>query len=192
VTDTTQDRPLEEQRELMELLGQETRHSVVQFILGHPAHLASMDELDYMVADKTKKTVDDAVDTLVDAGILAEYRHQENKATRGLPWIFFGPTEYGVDVLSSFGVLKGLPVVRAVHEQTRTSTKIARHEDAPRPSLPDAVEAKLREPFEHHSDGPDRELGETDPHPAPSATDDRDVDQVVAFDPDDTGVDEPG
>jgi DNA-binding transcriptional ArsR family regulator len=151
---------LEEQRELMELLSQETRHAVIQFILGHPAHLASIDELDHMVTDKTKKTVSDAVTALVEAGILDEYRYEANRDEHGLPYIFVGPTEYGVDILASFGYLNGLPLVRAVYEQTRKTEQIERHEDAPRPSLPDAVEGKLREPFEDPDDDHD-EMGLT-------------------------------
>lgn len=146
---------LEEQREVMELLSQETRHAVIQFILGHPSHLASIDELDHMVTDKTKKTVSDAVTALVEAGILDEYRHEANRGEHGLPYIFVGPTEYGVDVLASFGYLNGLPLVRAVYEQTRKTEQIDRHEDAPRPPLPDGVEAKLREPFEDPDDAHD-------------------------------------
>lgn len=135
--------PLDQQRELMELLSQETRHKLVQFILGHPEHLASADELHYMVADKSKKTVDDQLDNLVDAGVLAEYRHPPNEDKRDLPWQFYGPTEYGIQVLGDFNYLKGVPFARAVYRKTRKTDKIKRHETAPRPSLPDAVQAAL-------------------------------------------------
>lgn len=135
--------PLDEQRRLMELLGQNTRHLVIKAILGHPQHLASLDELNYMVENKTRKTVGNAADKLVEEGILAIYERPENEDTRGIPYQFFGLTEYGIDVLGDFNYLKGVPLNRALYEKTRKSDKIERHESAPRPDLPDLVQEAL-------------------------------------------------
>lgn len=136
--------PLDQQRDLMELLSQETRHQIIQFILGHPEHLASEDELNYMVEDKAKKTVTDALDTLVEAGILRVYIHEENKSRRDYPQKFYGPTEYGIDVLGDFNYLRGVPFARAVYEKTRKNSKVERHQEAPRPELPAVVQNALR------------------------------------------------
>ena len=43
------DDPFAEQRAMRELLAQETRHLVIQCILGHPHHLVSLAELAYMI-----------------------------------------------------------------------------------------------------------------------------------------------
>lgn len=136
--------PLDQQRELMDLLSQETRHQIIQVILGHPAHLPSADELDYIIADRTKKSITDQLDRLREAGIIEEYTYESNRSTRGLPWKFYGPTEYGVEVLGEFNYLRGVPMAKAVIKKTRTTEKIDRHMEAPRPSLPAVVRDALR------------------------------------------------
>lgn len=142
VEDTTN--PLARQRELMDLLSQETRHQIIQVILGHPAHLPSADELDYIIADKTKKSITDQLDRLREAGIIEEYTYESNRSTRGLPWKFYGPTEYGIEVLGEFNYLRGVSMAKAVIKKTRTTEKIDRHMEAPRPPLPATVRDALR------------------------------------------------
>jgi hypothetical protein len=136
--------PLDRQQNLMELLGQSTRHSIVQSVLGHPEHLASASEIDYFVKDKAKKTVDEQIDVLVDEGFLAIYEYPPNKSTRGFPWIFYGFTPSAVGVLGDFNYLKGVPLARAVHQKTVKPEKIKRHEEAPRPPLPPKVRTAFR------------------------------------------------
>lgn len=136
--------PLTKQRELMDLLSQETRHLIIQTILGHPEHLPSADELDYIIANKTKKSITDQLDRLQEAGIIAEYSHEPNRSKRGLPWKFYGLTEHGVEVLGQFNYLQGVPMMRAVIKKTRTTDRVERHMSAPRPSLPTAVAEALR------------------------------------------------
>jgi hypothetical protein len=138
--------PLDRQRALMDLLSQETRHDIVQALLGHPEHLASEQELDYLVDDKSRGAVEGAIDRLVEEGILAIYEHPPNESTRDYPYKFIGFTEYGVDVLDQFNYLKGVPLARALHDSTRKSSTVERHEDAPRPDLPPAVEEALYVP----------------------------------------------
>ena len=136
--------PLERQRELMELLSQETRHSIIQALLGHPEVLASADELNHFVPSKSKKTVKEQLEVLVGAEILAVYEYPPNQEKRGLPWKFYGFTEYGADILGDFNYLNGVPMARAVHQKTRKPEKIERHETAPRPPLPESVRATFR------------------------------------------------
>lgn len=139
-----EENPLERQRELMELLSQETRHSIIQTLLGHPTVLASADEINHFIPNKSRKTVQEQLEVLVEAGILAIYDYPPNKDTRGLPWKFYGFTERGADILGDFNYLKGVPMARAVHRKTRKPEKIERHETAPRPPLPEPVRATFR------------------------------------------------
>ena len=139
-----EENPLERQRELMELLSQETRHSIIQTLLGHPDVLASADEINHFIPSKSKKTVEEQLEVLVEAEILAIYDYPPNKETRGLPWKFYGFTEHGADILGDFNYLKGVPMARAVHRKTRKPEKIERHETAPRPPLPEPVRATFR------------------------------------------------
>lgn len=139
-----EENPLERQRALMELLSQETRHSIIQTLLGHPKILASAAEINHFIPSKSKKTVEEQLDVLVEADILALYEYPPNKEKRGLPWKFYGFTDYGADILGDFNYLKGVPMARAVHQKTRKPEKIERHETAPRPPLPESVRATFR------------------------------------------------
>ncbi len=130
--------PFAEQQRMRELLSQETRHLVLQLILGHPAHLTSLAELDYMIP-KNEAAILDQLETLREAGILAVYEHEPNASTRDLPSKFWGPTEHGVEILYEHNFLRGVPISRAVYEETQKSERVQRHEDAPRPALPKAV-----------------------------------------------------
>lgn len=134
--------PFEEQRRVFDLLSQETRHLVIQYILGHPEHLISLDELDYMIP-KSKAAISDQLDNLVEAGILDLYRYKPSEGKRDLPSKFHGFTQHGIDVLHEYNYLRGVPVARALYKNTRKSEKIERHEAAPRPDLPDAVSDAL-------------------------------------------------
>lgn len=134
--------PFEEQRHVFELLSQRTRHLIIQFILGHPEHLVSLDELDYMIP-KSKAAISDQLDNLIDEGILALYTYEPSEGKRDLPSKFYGPTERGVEILHEFKYLRGVPVIRALYKNTRKTEKIERHETAPRPELPKPVRRAL-------------------------------------------------
>ncbi|KYH24662.1 hypothetical protein HAPAU_36450 [Halalkalicoccus paucihalophilus] len=134
--------PFAEQQRMRELLSQETRHLILQLILGHPAHLASLAELDYMIP-KNEAAILDQLETFQEAGILNVYVHEPNVSTRDLPSKFWGPTERGIEILYEHNFLRGVPVARAVYEETKKSERVQRHEDAPRPTLPEVVREAL-------------------------------------------------
>jgi predicted transcriptional regulator len=151
------DDPFAEQQRMRELLSQETRHLVLQLLLGHPDHLASLAELDYVIP-KNEAAILDQLETLQEAGLLDVYVHEPNVSVRDLPSKFWGPTERGVEVLHEHNFLRGVPVARAVYEETDRSERVERHERAPRAALPEAVSAAL-EFDESDTDGsrsPDR------------------------------------
>jgi DNA-binding Lrp family transcriptional regulator len=130
--------PFAEQQRLFELLSQDTRHLIVQELLGHPEHLMSLAELAYMTG-KSQAAITDQLETLIEAGILAQYTYEPSQAKRDLPSQFYGFTERGVEILHDYKYLRGLPVARALYENTRKTEKIERHESAPRPDLPAPV-----------------------------------------------------
>ncbi|WP_117595401.1 ArsR family transcriptional regulator [Haloprofundus halophilus] len=130
--------PFAEQQRLFELLSQDTRHLIIQELLGHPAHLMSLAELEYMTG-KSQAAIKDQLETLTEAGLLARYTYEPSEGKRDLPSKFYGFTERGVEILHNYKYLRGLPVARALYENTRKTEKIERHESAPRPELPAAV-----------------------------------------------------
>lgn len=141
--------PFEEQRQIYDLLSQETRHLIVQYVLGHPEHLVSLAELDYMIP-KSKGAIGDQLKNLVDADVLAVYRCEQNEGKRDLPTKFYGFTEHGVEILHEYNYLRGVPVARALYDATEKTAKVRRHENAPRPELPAAVSQALS--FDRQSD----------------------------------------
>jgi hypothetical protein len=142
-TEANRGGPFEEQREIYELLSQETRHLILQYVLAHPEHLLSLDELAYLIP-KNKAAIGDQLQRLQEEGILDLYEYPPNEDSRDLPSQFYGLTEYGVEVLHEYNYLRGLPVARALYDNTRLSEKAERHRDAPRPELPEAVEQALQ------------------------------------------------
>lgn len=147
-----------EQQRMRELLSQETRHLIIQCILGHPDHLASLAELAHMIP-KNEAALLDQLETLREAGILDVYPHEVNESTRDLPSRFWGPTERGVEILYEHNFLRGVPIARAVYDETQKSAKAERHETAPRPTLPEGVSDALdfdEQPVDAADDGIDR------------------------------------
>lgn len=134
--------PFSEQQRLFKLLSQDTRHLIIQELLGHPAHLMSLAELEYMVG-KSQAAIKDQLETLREADIVAQYTYEPSEGTRDLPSQFYGFTEHGVNILYDYKYLRGLPAARALYENTRKTEKIERHETAPRPTLPAAVAEAL-------------------------------------------------
>lgn len=149
--------PYEEQRELFEVLSQETRHLIVQTVLGHPDHLPSLDELTYFVR-KSKSATLDGLDVLMEHDIVAKYEHEPSEQVRDLPANFYGPTEHGIEVLAAYNYLGMVPALRAVYDSTEKTEKVIRHQRAPRPDLPAEVRDALSfvEPeIESEDDGGD-------------------------------------
>jgi len=126
------------QRKIHDLLTQETRHLILQFVLGHPKHLPSFDELAYMIP-KDKSEIRDQLDVLIEHGILMCYQHPPNEDVREFPSQFYGLTEHGVGISHQFNYLRGLPIALSLYDNTRLSEISQRHLDAPRPALPESV-----------------------------------------------------
>lgn len=150
--------PFEEQRQVHELLSQETRHHIIQTILGHPAFLPSITEFDYYIS-KAKPTIHQQLDRLQDEDIVRVYELERDERKRDLPYRFYGLTEYGVDLLYEYKYLRGVPIMRAITDATEKSEKVARHQNAPRPNLPAPVADALQydEPELETIDGADSE-----------------------------------
>jgi predicted ArsR family transcriptional regulator len=142
MSETADAGPFAEQQRLFKLLSQDTRHLIVQELLGHPSHLMSLAELEYMTG-KSQAAIKDQLETLIDADLLGRYTFDPSEGTRDLPSQFYGFTERGVEILHEYKYLRGLPLARAVYENTRKTEKIERHKSAPRPELPDAVTEAL-------------------------------------------------
>lgn len=134
--------PYETQRTVQRYLSQETRHNILQVLLGHPKHLVSVTEFDYYIS-KSRSTIHEQVVDLGNHELLTQYRHEPNADVRDIPAGFWGLTEFGVSLLQEYNYLRGLPIMRVAHDATHKTETVQRHEDAPRPDLPEAVREAL-------------------------------------------------
>lgn len=135
--------PYETQRIVQRYLSQETRHNILQVILGHPTHLVSVTEFDYYIS-KSRSTISEQLDDLASHELLTQYHHEPNADIRDIPADFWGLTAFGVTLLEEYNYLRGLPIMRAAHDATHKTETVKRHEDAPRPVLPDSVATVLQ------------------------------------------------
>lgn len=130
--------PFEKQRRVHQFLTQETRYHIIQTILGHPDHLVTLDEFEYLVP-KNRSTIREHLDRLVDKYLVTKYVYTGDDGEASDPTEFWGLTEYGVRLLNDYDYLRYVPVLRALQDNLYLTEKIERHRNAPRPQLPDAV-----------------------------------------------------
>lgn len=134
--------PYETQRTVQRYLSQETRHNILQVILGHPAHLVSVTEFDYYIS-KSRSTISEQLSDLESHEIVTRYTHEPNSEARDIPADFWGLTAFGIGLIGEYNYLRGLPIMRAVHDATYKPETVQRHEKAPRPDLPESVNERL-------------------------------------------------
>ena len=134
--------PYETQRTVQRYLSQETRHNILQVILGHPTHLVSVTEFDYYIS-KSRSTISEQLGDLERHEIVTKYTHEPNSEARDITADFWGLTAFGTDLIREYKYLRGLPIMRAVHDATHKTETVQRHETAPRPPLPKPVAERL-------------------------------------------------
>jgi hypothetical protein len=134
--------PYETQRTVQRYLSQETRHNILQVIIGHPAHLVSVTEFAYYIP-KSWSTISEQLGDLASHGIVKKYIYEANSDARDVPSAFWGLTAFGLALLEEYNYLRGLPIMRAAHDATHKPETVQRHEKAPRPDLPEAINEQL-------------------------------------------------
>ncbi|MCU4743967.1 hypothetical protein OB960_21535 [Halobacteria archaeon AArc-xg1-1] len=137
--------PIEKQRRAHQFLTQETRYHIIQAVLGHPRYLGTLDELEYLVP-KNRSTIREHLDRLADKQVMTKYKYRGDEAERNDPREFWGFTSYGITILDEYSYLRYVPVLRALQEHLYLTEKIERHQNAPRPDLPENVSDALRIP----------------------------------------------
>ena len=130
--------PIEKQRRAHRFLTQETRYHIIQAVLGHPKSLATLDELEYLVP-KNRSTIREHLDRLAEKQVMAKYKYRGDEAEQNDPREFWGFTSYGITLLDEYSYLRYVPILRALQEHLYLTEKIERHQDAPRPDLPEDV-----------------------------------------------------
>lgn len=130
--------PFEKQRRAHRFITQETRYHIIQAILGHPHHLVTLDELEYLVP-KNRSTIREHLDRLTEKNIVAKQSYNGDDGGPAVPRDFWRFTSYGITLLDEYNYLRYVPVLRALQDNLYLTEKIERHRNAPRPALPDDV-----------------------------------------------------
>lgn len=124
---------LDRVRERLNVVTQETRFSLIQDILGHPEQLPTLKELDYVNPGKSRTTIRQHLQQLVDAGIVEESLLSENRRQNDRPYKFYGLSDTGRTFLEDHGLLRAEETLRAIYAQVEKTDAIERYETAPRP-----------------------------------------------------------
>ncbi|WP_101297144.1 helix-turn-helix domain-containing protein [Halegenticoccus soli] len=124
---------LDRVRERLNVVTQETRFSLVQDILGHPAQLPTLKELDYLNPSKSQTTIRQHLQRLVDAGIVEEVLLPKDRRRNDLPYKFYGVSDEGRTFLEEHGLLRAENTLRTIYDRVEKTDVIERYEAAPRP-----------------------------------------------------------
>ena len=120
-------------RERLNVVTQETRFSLIQDILGHPAQLPTLKELDYVNPGKSQTTIRQHLQKLVTEGIVEELSLPKDQRQNDLPYKFYGLSEEGREFLDEHGLLRAEETLGEIYSTIEKTETIQRYETAPRP-----------------------------------------------------------
>ncbi len=133
--DTTDaiDSTVENQRQRLNVVTQETRFVLIQNILSHPSQLPTLKELDYVNPSKSKSTIREHLEVLIEHDIVEERTLPKEERKRDLPWRFYGLTDIGRDLFEEMGLLGAEGTLQDMYEMLETTDEIEKYAQAPRP-----------------------------------------------------------
>lgn len=132
-TDST-DSTVENRREKLNVITQETRFVLLQNILSHPHQLPTLKELDYVNPSKSKSTIREHLDTLIEHNIVEERTLPKGERQRDLPWQFYGISDTGRHLLEEMELLGAEETLQDMYEMLETTDEIEKYAAAPRPN----------------------------------------------------------
>ncbi|MDL0126410.1 helix-turn-helix domain-containing protein (plasmid) [Halobacterium sp. MBLA0001] len=133
---STSDQPpseLESVRERLNVVTQETRFALLQDILGHPSELPTLKELDYVNPSKSRTTIRQHLQQLIDADVVEEVLLSEDRRQNDLPYKFYGISEKGRQFLEEHDLYRAQDTLREIYDRVEKTEDIKRYENAPRP-----------------------------------------------------------
>lgn len=123
----------ESEREILHVITQETRFTLLQNVLGHPEQLPSFKELAMVNPNKSESTIHTHLKTLRDHGVVEAVELPKGERTRDLPSTFYGLTDDGRAFLERHDVLRAEDTFQTIYEQIDKPEKLLKYENAPRP-----------------------------------------------------------
>lgn len=121
------------ERSLLRTVTQETKHRIIQNIQGHPQKSITMKELNHMIPSKSKSTIREHVQNLVDAGILTEEKLPDGERQNDHPYVFYRITEEGKKFLDNHNLLEGKDKLEELYERVEKPKDVIKYQQAKRP-----------------------------------------------------------
>lgn len=121
-------------RDLLNLVTQETRYVLIQNIVAHPKEMPSLKELAYANPNKSKSTIRNHLDKLIEANVVEAVHLPKDERSRDLPHRFFRLTEGGRDFLERHDLLRAEETLKEMHSMLEKTDEIQKYIEAPRPS----------------------------------------------------------
>lgn len=120
-------------RERLRVVTQRTRFVLLMNIIGHPAQLPSLAELEHVNPSKARSTLVEHLEELIETGVVERVEHPPNKAENDIPHVFYGVTAEGRRFLETHRLLEAEKTLQDYYEAVAKPADIARYEAAPRP-----------------------------------------------------------
>lgn len=120
-------------RNTLNLVTQETRYVLIQNIVAHPKEAPSLKELAYANPSKSKSTIRNHLQKLVDAGVVEKVHLPNDERKRDLPHRFFRLTESTREFLEEHDLLRAEETLKEMHSMLEKTPEIKRYIEAPRP-----------------------------------------------------------
>lgn len=122
--------------EMIRLIAQETRLTLIQNVLGHPWMMPSLQEFSEYNPKWSKGTISGHLDKLVDGGVLMRVYLPQGERQRDRPSTYYTLTDQGYELLDRHRLLlSNLDEIRDRHARVEKTDTLARLEDAPRPTV---------------------------------------------------------
>lgn len=120
-------------RELLNLVTQKTRFVLIQNVVAHPEGMPSLKELVYANPSKSKSTIRNHLDKLIEAGVVETVELPRDERQRDLPHKFYRLTESGREFLERHDLLRAEETLEEMHSMLEKTDEIRKYADAPRP-----------------------------------------------------------
>jgi DNA-binding transcriptional ArsR family regulator len=120
-------------RNLLNLVTQETRYVLIQNIVAHPREMPSLKELAYGNPSKSRSTIRNHLDKLIEADVVETVHLPKDERKRDLPHRFFRLTDSGRDFVERHDLLRAEETLKEMHSMLEKTPQIERYVDAPRP-----------------------------------------------------------
>lgn len=133
--------PNPDDRSQIRLVTEETRGNLIQDMLGHPRVSPSFDELNYMNPSKSRSTIRDHLNRLIEAGVVSKLLLPETDRQNDRPYTFYILSAKGLELLVNHNLfIDELDSIREDYESVEKPGFIKKCEYASRPA---SVEERL-------------------------------------------------